>query len=132
MPILLHVLFITSVIPILLAVSAAQCRRRQFGHLDNNHPREQQRQQTGLGARLVAAQYNAWEALIIFLVVTVIVYASGINLHDLAPVSLIFLLARILHALFYAANLGALRSLSYAIGYLCCLYLFYLAVTGFQ
>jgi len=79
MPVILIVLFITSAIPVSLAVLNACLRYKEFGEFDNNHPRIQQLQQKGIGARVLAAQNNSWETLQVFLLVTFIAFASQIN-----------------------------------------------------
>jgi uncharacterized MAPEG superfamily protein len=127
MPVILYVLFIVSVLPILLAGVGNYFRARQFGAFDNSNPRLQQSRLEGPGARAQAAQANAWEALSIFGVTCFIAYASGIDLQSLNLVALIFLACRLLHAVFYIANLGALRSLIFGVAISCCLYIVYLA-----
>ena len=42
-------------------------RMRQFGAIDNKDPRGQSAKLEGVGARAVAAQQNAWEALAVFI-----------------------------------------------------------------
>jgi uncharacterized MAPEG superfamily protein len=132
MPLIYYALFAASVIPILLAWLSGYLRYRDFGHLDNNHPREQQGKQTGVGARAVAAQNNAWEALIVFLLVTFIAYASGVDMAGLSAVGLAFVFLRLLHAAFYLANLGSLRSVAYLAANLCCIYIFVVSAIGYR
>lgn len=128
MPIILYVLLVTSILPIVIAGAAVHFRKKQFGFADNNHPRLQQSQLTGIGARTLAAQQNAWEALPILMAVVLIAYASDVNLHTLTLPALIFITFRVLHAIFYITNKPNLRSLSFAVSFFSCLYIFYLAV----
>lgn len=129
MPVILYVLFIVSILPILLAGIGNFMRARQFGAFDNHNPRAQQAQLTGAGARVQAAQGNAWEALVVFGSSCFIGYASGLPLDSLSLVAMVFLLCRILHAVFYIADLAALRSLIFGVGSACCLYIVYLSAT---
>ena len=68
------VLFII-LIPFALALINDYVRYREFGVFDNNHPRQQTAQLTGTGARIWAAQENAWEALMIFVPPVLIAHA---------------------------------------------------------
>ncbi len=130
MPDLLLVLFIVSLLPILLAWAGAFCRVRQFGELDNHHPRDQQARLTGVGARLQAAQANAWEALAVFAAVCVIAIGTGGSLAPLAPAAWAFLACRLLHPLLYAANLAWWRSGVYGLGMVACLVIVWQSATG--
>ncbi|MDX5299843.1 MAG: MAPEG family protein [Gammaproteobacteria bacterium] len=130
MPTLLYVLFAVSFLPILLAWLGGYFRVRQFGRMDNHYPRRQQAELKGVGARVQAAQMNAWESLIVFTAVSFIAFASGLDLHTLNAVAWLFLGFRILHAVFYIADLASLRSLAYTGGMGCCVYVFYRAAMG--
>lgn len=129
MPTVLVVLFIVSVLPIVFSAIGGYFRVKQFGHFDNDHPRLQQAQLVGTGARAMAAHANAWEALMVFSVVVFIAYAAGVELASLALPALIFLAARIGYGVFYVAGLANLRSLTFVLGMGCCLYIFYRACT---
>ena len=124
MPVIFYVLFIVSVIPIMLSWVSVYFRYKEFNRVDNHYPRQQQSELTGVGARAVAAQKNAWETLIIFLLTTFVAHASGVNMDHFAVVSVVFFVLRVLHFSFYLANLGALRTLVYVAGMFCCLYIF--------
>ncbi len=129
MPVILYVLFTVSVLPIALAGVGNYFRARQFGAFDNSNPRLQQARLEGIGARAQAAQNNAWEALAIFSATCFIAFASGVNLESLTLVAQIFLICRILHAVFYIANMAAMRSLIFSAALACCIYIVYLAST---
>lgn len=130
MPDLLLVLFVVSLLPILLAWIGALCRVRQFGHLDNHHPRDQQSELTGAGARLQAAQANAWESLAVFVAVCVIAVGAEADLASLAPAAWGFLACRLLHPLCYVANLAWWRSGIYALGMAACLAIVWQSLSG--
>ncbi|MGQ7248029.1 MAPEG family protein [Halomonas sp. V046] len=121
MPIILYTLFAVSVLPVLLAWVGAVYRVRQFAHLDNRHPREQQARLEGAGARIHAAQINAWEALAVYVSTCFIAFAAGTDMATLTAPALTFVGARLLHPVCYALNLHWLRSLVFAVGMGACL-----------
>ena len=63
MPPILVTLFFLALFPVVLSAIGGYYRIKQFGHLDNHHPRAQQSRLEGPGARAIAAHKNAWEAL---------------------------------------------------------------------
>ncbi|ATJ81939.1 MAPEG family protein [Halomonas beimenensis] len=131
MPVLLLVLFLVSLLPILLAWVGAILRVRQFGHLDNHHPRAQQARLTGLGARVNAAQANAWESLAVFAAVCIIAVGAGTDPARLDAAAWLFLACRLVHPVVYAANLAWWRSGVYGLGMAACLYIVWQAfITG--
>lgn len=115
-------------IPYCIAISTAPFRKHQFGKLDNSNPRKQQRELEGTGARLVAAQANMWEALLVFAICVLIAHLSQADEDAAGIAAIVFICARIAHPIFYALNIGALRSISWAIGLLACVYLIYLSI----
>ncbi|WP_458525624.1 MAPEG family protein [Onishia taeanensis] len=127
MPVIFHVLLGLALLPFLLAWLGAFFRVRQFGHLDNHTPRLQQAALGGMGARVQGAQANAWEALLIFSVVSFIAFASGLPMASLGGVALVFLALRLLHAALYIADFAWSRSVVFAAGMLCCLTIVYRA-----
>lgn len=129
MPIILYTLFVATCLPIVLAWIGAYYRIRQFGKFDNNHPRIQQAKLEGIGARVQGSQANAWEALIVYATVILIAHASGVDLHSLMVPAVIFIFLRLLHAIFYIANLAWLRSGVFALSMFCCLYIVYISAT---
>lgn len=131
MPDIFLVLFITAVLPIILSAAGVFYRVSELGKFDNHHPREQQAALTGAGARVVAAQKNAWEALLFFAVVVLVALASPLDMNALSVPAYIFLAARVLHPVFYVANIAALRSISFAVGWFACVYIFYVTYSAY-
>lgn len=117
-------LFATALIPTLLAFTGGFLRHKELGKADNKNPRQQYAQATGIVSRAFAAQQNAWEALILFTAALVASYIAGVPQEQLATVSLVFIVARVLHAVFYLADRDALRSLAYlvALGSVICIF----------
>lgn len=127
MPIILYSLVIAAVIPFLLAWLGGFYRVKQFGRFDNRHPRQQQALLEGTGARVNAAQMNAWEALSIYTVTVFIAFASGLDLMSLDKLAVAFITFRLLHAMFYILDHAWLRSIAFVLAFLCCANIVYLA-----
>ena len=121
-------LLIAVVLPILWSWVSGYYRQKQFGAVDNKNPRAQNAQLTGAGARAVAAQSNAWEALAIFTAATMASQLLGADAEKMATASMVFIAARIFHGIFYIADKDILRSLSFLVGFGCCIWLFVMAM----
>lgn len=124
-------LLVVALLPYVLSFTGGYLRMRQFKELDNKHPRQQQARMEGVGARVMAAQANAWEALGLFTAAVAVLHlanpeaARGAAAANLA---LGFLATRLLHPIFYAADLDKLRSLVFLIGLVCAGGLLWLAI----
>ena len=123
-------LLIAVLIPYVLAFTAAYYKSRQFGSVDNNQPRVQGAALTGVGARVWAAQQNAWEALAVFTAAVLVAHFEGADPRKSAIAAEVFVVARVLHAIFYARDLATLRSLAFMVGFGASLWLFWLAATA--
>lgn len=121
-------LMIMAILPLVWSWVSGYYRNKELGGIDNKNPREQNSRLTGPGARAVAAQANAWEALIVYSAALLAVTASAVPSSDYAMLSLVFLALRIAHGVFYIANLDILRSLAFVGGYGICIYMFVLAL----
>ena len=102
-------------------------KKQQLGVIDANHPRAQSAELKDAGARAIAAQLNAWEALPVFGAAVVVAHLAGADAGLSAIASLVFVASRALHGVFYINNLALLRSLSFVAGFGACLWLFGLA-----
>ena len=130
MPTILITLFVAAIFPLALAWVGGYFRLRQFGAIDNQHPRIQYTKLEGAGGRAIAAQQNAWEDLAIYTLTVFIAFASGVDLHTLTTPALVFITTRVLHPVFYIANWDKLRSLAYIVGFFSCAYIFSVAVVS--
>ena len=128
MNVVLSCLLITVLLPYVLSGVAASHKRRQFGAIDNNNPREQSAALKGVGARAVAAQQNAWEALAVFTASLGAGFFAGVEPARLVIPALVFVAARIAHAACYLADLASARSGSFFVATLACLWIFVLAL----
>ncbi|MFA7555226.1 MAG: MAPEG family protein [Spongiibacteraceae bacterium] len=120
-------LLVVSLIPLVLTWVGAYFRKQQLGEVDNKNPRAQYALLTGVGARAVAAQQNAWEALLVFATAVFVAHLAGADAAKAALAAQVFVIARVLHALFYLMDKDALRSLVFMVGLGCCIWLYVLA-----
>lgn len=123
-------LLIVSVLPYVLSFTGGYFKMRQFGSVDNKHPRIQAAKLEGVGARVVGAQANAWEALGFFTaVLAVLLFANpeAGRSSTAANLSLVFLATRVLHPILYLANLDIARSSVFLVGLGCGIWLLWLA-----
>jgi uncharacterized MAPEG superfamily protein len=112
-------LVVVIVLPILLAFVGGYFRGKAFGQADNKHPRLQAAKLEGPGARAYAAQANAWEAATMFTATVLIAHLAGVPAAAAAPWTLAYVGFRVLHPIFYIANLDKARSLSFIAGQVC-------------
>jgi len=117
-------------IPYVLAGLGGYYKAKQFGKADNNNPRAQAAQLTGAGARAVAAQQNAWEALAVFTAALAAAFFAGVEPASLATPALIFVAARIAHAFCYLRDLATPRSAMFGLGLAMCLWIFVKALSA--
>ncbi len=110
-------LFIGMVLPYIWAFSSLPFRNGQFGTVDLNEPRVQADQLTGGGARVVGAQFNAWEALIVFSVANFAAFAMNVDPQGhWAIAAMIWAAARVGHGIFYIMGIAPLRVLAFLAG----------------
>lgn len=117
-------LFAAAILPYAFGFVATFQRQRQFGAIDNKYPRLQQTRLEGLGARAQAASANAFEALPVFAAAVLVAHLAGVEPGRAALLSGVFVAARVLHGVFYLANLDILRSAVWFVGFACCVALF--------
>jgi uncharacterized MAPEG superfamily protein len=123
-------LAIIAFLPYVLSFTGAYFKQRQFGSIDNKHPRIQAAKLEGVGARVLGAQMNAWEALGVFTAVQVVLHLANPEAargSTAANLSLLFLATRIAHPIFYLANIDVARSIAFLIGLVCAIWLVVLA-----
>ena len=80
-----------------------------------------------MGARVVAAQQNAWEALAIFSAAVVIAHLAGADARLSGIAAGIFVATRVAHPILYIADFATARSGVFTVGLGCCVWLFALA-----
>jgi uncharacterized MAPEG superfamily protein len=121
-------LFVIALIPYFLAPVSVIFRAKEFGEADNKNPRKQQAVSTGIGARAVAAQQNAWEALPVFAAAVFVGHLSNADVGTTAMFSMVFVAMRVLHAIFYITDIDKARSLTFLGAAVCWIGIFVSAI----
>jgi uncharacterized MAPEG superfamily protein len=93
-------------------------RQKQFGSVDNKQPRGQVAKLEGKGARAYAAHQNAFEALAVFApaVLTAAVAKADATLSGALAVT--WVVCRVLHGVFYVADIDKARSAVFFLAFL--------------
>ncbi|HTM69781.1 MAG TPA: MAPEG family protein [Luteimonas sp.] len=100
------------------------------GRVDNHDPRLAMGQLAeGRARRANNAQYNAFEAFGAFAAAVLMAQFAGVDAARISQLAIVFVVMRVLHGVFYVANVHALRSLAWALGYACVIWLMVLAAT---
>lgn len=107
-------------------VAAAE-RKKQFGDLDNKHPRVQQQKAEGSAARAQGAASNAFEALGVFGPAVLVAHAAQADAAWSMWLAIAWVVLRLLHGIFYVANIAPARTASFALALFCALGQFVLA-----
>ena len=118
---------VAGLLPYVWVTIAASERRKQFGSVDNKHPRLQEAQLVGRGARAMGAHNNAFETYPFFVAAVIVAHLAGADPGWSAILAIAFVLARIVHGFLYMADIDVMRSLTFGVGQLCSLGLFILA-----
>lgn len=112
---------IAAFLPYVWTVTAKASGDRRF---DNRNPRAWLASQDNPRvARANAAQLNAFEAFAPFAAGVIVAQLAGVDPGLITLLALVFVACRLLHGLFYVFNLAALRSLVWAGGFACVLWL---------
>jgi uncharacterized MAPEG superfamily protein len=114
MTILIWCLFAATLLPY-LAKAPVAIAMNKLGGYDNNHPRAQQTQLTGFGARALAAHQNAFESLIIFIPAILLAIATNTITDSITALAIIHVIARIAYNILYLLNIGLIRSIVWGI-----------------
>lgn len=109
---LLTCLFIAMLLPYLAKGPVAWAMAKAGGY-DNHHPRSQQAQLTGFGARALAGHQNAFESLLIFGLAVLTVIASGRVTPMAEWLAIVHIVARFAYQMLYLLNKSTLRSLAW-------------------
>ena len=116
-------LIITILLPFVAKAPLAWAMKKQGGGniagYDNQHPRQQQRQLTGFGARCLAAHENSFEAIIMFAPAVLLAIATNNANETTANLAMAFVICRIAYLFLYWLNFDKLRSIVWVIGVVC-------------
>jgi len=95
----------------------------------NNHdPRGYSEKLTGWTRRAYCAQLNGFEAFAPFAAGVIIAHQMVALQSHIDALAVTFIIARILHGILYIADLAALRSLVWFVGFVCMLGLYLIAI----
>jgi uncharacterized MAPEG superfamily protein len=92
---------------------------------DNASPRDWLDQQEGFRARANAAQLNSFEVLPLFAAAVIIAHLRSAPQHTIDLLAIGFIVARVVYIGLYVANLASLRSLSWLVGLVCVVAMFF-------
>lgn len=123
-------LFAVTLIPVVLALLGGYYRAQAFGKPDNKNPRAEVARLEGTGARVYAAQANAWEATTLFTAAVITSHLAGVTAASATPWAVAFVVFRVLHAGFYIGDLDSARSGAFLGALVCVIALFVLAATA--
>ncbi len=87
------------------------------GGYDNKHPRQQQAQLTGWGARANAAHQNAFETFAPFAAAVFVAHLGNAPKDMVNILAITFVISRIFYTTFYLTNKDKFRSLTWMIGF---------------
>lgn len=94
---------------------------------DNRTPRVYLAKLDGWRARAHAAHQNSWEALALFTAAIVVAGQAGGSSATINWLAIAFVITRVLHGVFYVANLAPLRSLVWFVGLVCLVSIFFVS-----
>ena len=117
-------LLIAGVLPV-VAAGLAKAGGKEY---DNHDPRAWMAKLTGRRARADAAQANSFEAFPFFAAGVLLALHAGVDEARVDALALVFVLARVLYIACYITDRARLRSMVWAVGYLCVLALYVLAL----
>jgi uncharacterized MAPEG superfamily protein len=120
-------LFVAVLLPYVWAGVAGKTRKEQFGTLESRTPRVQQSQTLDRAARAQGAHLNSFEALAYFTPAVLVAHLTRANATHVTILAVLFVVCRILHGVFYVADVPTLRTMCFAIGLLSSLGMFVLS-----
>jgi uncharacterized MAPEG superfamily protein len=109
MTILIWCLFAATLLPY-LAKAPVAIAMNKLGGYDNNHPRAQQTQLTGFGARALAAHQNAFESLIIFIPAVLLAIATNTITDSITVLAITHVIARVAYNIFIVWGIATVSS----------------------
>lgn len=108
-------LFIAALLPFIAKVPVAIAMHKLNGY-NNNHPRAQQAELTGFGARALAAHQNAFESIAVFAPAILLAIATNNTGSMIEQLAITHVIARVLYNIAYLINIGTIRSIIWAVG----------------
>jgi uncharacterized MAPEG superfamily protein len=118
MTISLWCLLVAGILPYAWLGPAVSARKEQFGNVDNKQPRGQVSKLEGKGARAYAAHQNAFEALAIFTPAILVAHVTHADPTLSAALAVAWVVFRVLHGVFYLADIDKARSAMFGLAFL--------------
>ena len=112
----------------LLPMVATGVAKKGFKDYDNHNPRAWLAKQTGFRARATAAEANSLEGFPFFAATLLAAIQTGVAADAVNALAVVFVLARALYIYCYVSDRASLRTLVWAVGYVCVIALGVLAV----
>lgn len=112
--------FIAGLLPYVAAV-AAKIGAADF---DNDEPRIWLAKQQGRRARANAAQQNSFEAFAFFAAAVIVAHITHGQQALVDTLAMVFIAARVLYLIVYMGGWGTIRSLVWAVGMVCTVWIF--------
>ncbi|MCG9697608.1 MAPEG family protein [Shewanella sp. Isolate11] len=113
---LLTCLLIAILLPY-LAKGPVAVAMAKLGGYDNHHPRSQQAQLTGFGARAMAGHQNGFESLLIFAIAVLTVMALDKVNDMVTSLAVVYVVSRVIYHILYLLDKSSLRSLVWFVGF---------------
>lgn len=120
-------LIFSALMILLTKVPVAMAMAERDGY-DNRHPRAQQAQLTGFGARALAAHQNMLEAFPVFAAGLLLALWAEADPFWTTTLALAFVAARVVYTILYLGNFSIMRSMVWGVGFGASLGLMVLAV----
>ena len=117
-------------LPYLLATYGGYYRKKTLGVMDNHNPRAQAARLDAYGARIYAAQQNAWEAATLFTASVLAALVTAVSPGNATIACVLFLAFRIVHPIAYLKGWSNVRSSVSTAGLVCCAWLLVSAVAA--
>lgn len=117
MTIALYCLIFAALMVVLTKVPLAMAMAREGRGYDNRNPRQQQARLTGFGARALASHQNMIEAFPVFAAGVLVALYAGATGAWLSGLALTFVISRLGYTACYLADVHALRSVFWVIGF---------------
>lgn len=112
--------FIAGLLPYLASLAA----KVGAGDFNNEAPREWLSKQGGYRARANAAQQNSFEAFALFAAAVIIAHLTRGPQAQVDTLAMVFVAARVAYLVVYLAGWGTVRSLIWAVGMVCTVWIF--------
>ena len=121
MTLLIICLLVAVILPYLVKLAVGYAMQKAKGGYNNHHPRMQQASLEGFGARAVAAHQNCFESLSVFSVAVLTALVTNHISLLMQILAIIYIFSRFIYIYFYLKDLASLRSLTWFVGFICCI-----------